>query len=304
MGKYTFPGRNLKLPGHFWCPLNKPRAVVLALHGMTEHAGRFAALGEFLAERGIALAAFDLRGHGQHQGSPDCAAMGPEDWMLTMDDIRLVLAELERLLPSVPQFLLGFSLGSFLVRDYMATPAPKPAGVILMGTGCQPELLLGLIKAILRTQIKKFGFEASSPLVQTLAFDSYNRSIPNPRTPMDWLCGDSAALDAYLADPLCRPRIAAGLFHELLDSMARTGRRSTYKLWPKGLPVLLLSGEKDPVGANGKGIRRLSRAMALAGLDIAPHIYPGARHALLQEEASGTADRVRQDIFRWLEQQL
>ncbi len=303
MSKHSFPGRNLSLPGHFWCPVNKPKAVVLALHGMGEHAGRYDTLAEYLVLQGIALAAFDVRGHGQHTGDPQCAAMDPEDWMLTMDDIRLVLAELERLLPGVPQFLLGLSMGSFLVRDYMATSAKKPAGIILIGTNEQPAFVLSIIKKVVQTQINRYGFEKHSPLVQSLAFDAYNRKIHAARTSLDWLCADEAEVDRYLKDPLRRSDIACGLFYELLDSMARTGRRSTYELWPKNIPVLLLAGQQDPVCDHGKGIQRLCRSMERAGLtNVISRLYPGARHVLLREEASGTAETVRVHIAQWIAQ--
>lgn len=92
--------------------------VVQTTHGMTEHIGRYEQLAEQLTANGIAVAGFDLRGHGRNPGDTHCASFGEGGWKLSLHDMHLFYLELESWFPAIPHFMLGFSLGSFLLRDY------------------------------------------------------------------------------------------------------------------------------------------------------------------------------------------
>ncbi len=299
MTPFDFHGKDILLPGYFQQP-NHTRATVLVIHGMTEHSGRYEVLAEALNRHGIALAVYDLRGHGQHPGDPACAAMEEGDWGRSIEDIGRVMEQLLSMLPNRPLYLTGFSLGSFLVREYMNNPRVIPDGVILLGTGHQPKAVLTIMKAIVKTQIRKAGYTKTTPLVRKLSFGTYNQKFRPNRTSCDWLCSDSAELDKYLRDPLCRPDISAGLFYALLGSMGRT----RFDRWPKDVPVLVLSGDRDPVGDNYRGIETLVRQMKQAGLSVYARAFPGARHDLLHEESSGNAELARQTLLNWLESHL
>lgn len=282
--------------GYLWTPDTPPRAVILALHGMTEHAGRFASFARAMTAQGIAVAAYDLPGHGTLSDDPACAAMVPGDWGRGFTGIGLALKELREQY-SVPLFLLGFSLGSFLVRDYLNREPCEADGVILIGTGNQPLWLLRLMKMIVSAQIRKHGYETAAPLVRQLSFGTYNRIFCPARTDYDWLCSDEGQIDAYLSDPLCRRGIASGTFYELLDSMETTARFTSVQTQ---LPVLLLSGSMDAVGSFGTGVRKTAKRLTGAGYEVRLSIFPGARHMLLHEEASGQAEAARSRILNWI----
>ena len=253
-----------KLPARLWVPDGEVKAVLQITHGMTEHMGRYEAFAEYLCPMGIAVAGFDLRGHGANPGDPEVASFGEGGWAASIEDMQLFYEHLQRRFSGKPHFMLGFSLGSFLLREYL-TKYPDEgtlSGAIIMGTGHQ-----------------KFK--------------------PN-RTSADWLCADEAELDKYLADPLVRKDISAGLFWELLGSMKRTGGAATYEKWNKKMPVLLLYGDHDPVGDFGKGVQRLYDQMRKAGIqNISFERFLDARHDLLHEEAT-RAESVRHSIVDWL----
>ena len=171
-----------------------------------------------------------------------------------------------------------------------------------MGTGQQPAFILSIIIAIMNTQIKKAGFDGTTPLTQQLSFDTYNQKFKPNRTSSDWLCADESELDQYLADPLCRKQISCGLFRDLLAAMKRTAGKDAYQNWNKDMPTLLLSGADDPVGDFGRGIQTIDRALHNASFrDMYGTIFSGARHDLLHEEASGKAEAARRRIAEWLE---
>lgn len=296
-----FGGQSLQAV--IWQPEGACRAILQITHGMTEHMERYDALAEALCSQGIAAAGFDLRGHGKNPGDPEIASFGWGGWEASLEDMRLFFGELEKRFPGVPHYMLGFSLGSFLLREYLGRYPQGVSGAVIAGTGHQPGWLLSVMIAIVDGQIKKSGFDGTTDLVKKLSFETYNQKCKPNRTEADWLCGDEKELDAYLADPLVRKHISAGLFRDLLGSMKRTGSLHSYAGWNKEMPVLLLYGGDDPVGDSGKGISRVQESMKKAGLrQVECQQFPGGRHDIFHEEASGTAESVRHCICDWLTQ--
>lgn len=291
-----FGGTNL--PAYLWMPDGEVKAVLQITHGMTEHMGRYEAFAENLLPMGIAVAGFDLRGHGKNPGDPEVASFDKGGWAASIEDMRLFYELLEQRLTGVPHYMLGFSLGSFLLREYL-TKYPDEgeiAGAIIMGTGHQPGWLLSIMMGIVKGQIKKAGFDKTTDLVRQLSFGTYNQKFKPNRTTADWLCADESELEKYLADPLVRKDISAGLFWELLGSMKRTEHTCAYG----GLPILLISGQDDPVGDGGKGVRTIYRRMVAGHENVTLKLFPGARHDLLHEEKNG-AEAARQCIAQWIE---
>ena len=293
--------RDTELPGVLWMPEGPCRLVLQVVHGMTEHMGRYENFAEILTAAGIAVAGFDLPGHGKNPGDPRCASMGELGWAGSLDQIAAMNRALTKKLPGVPRAILGFSLGSFLVRDYVSTRKDDLCGIILMGSGDQPGFVLELLKSLVRGQIRRAGFDSSTPLVHQLSFGAYNGKFRPNRTEADWLCADEEELDGYLADPLCRRTISSGLFWQLLDAMQRTGA-DPYESWDPDTPVLLLSGAEDPVGSAGKGMRTVEKKMKAGGLrQVTLTLIPGARHDLLHERACGGAQAAEKAILAFLD---
>ena len=302
---FEFAGYNgIILPAYLWLPDGEVKAVLQITHGMTEHMGRYEAFAQYLCSMGITVAGFDLRGHGKNPGDAEVASFGEGGWAASIEDMRLFYELLEQRLTVVPHYMLGFSLGSFLLREYL-TKYPDEgeiAGAIIMGTGYQPGWLLSIMMGVVNGQIKKAGFDKTSDLVRKLSFGTYNQKFKPNRTAADWLCADETELDEYLADPLVRKDISAGLFWELLGSMKRTGSTYEYDGWDTGLPILLISGQDDPVGDGGKGVQEISRRMQKSGMEnVTMKLFPGARHDLLHEEKNG-ADAARKYIAEWIKQ--
>ena len=264
---------------------NNINAILILVHGTTEHIERYDKFAAAMIKRGVAVTGIDLRGHGHNPGDPDVVEYQPGDWQRTVEDVQQLLEFWDRKFPGMPKFLMGFSLGSFVVQDLLKTyPRNKLAGVILMGTGHQPGWLLRIMRRIVAGQIKKVGFDRPSALVRKLSFGVYNDKFKPNRTDVDWLSANEAAVDAYLADPLVRRQTSAGMFWELLGSMQRHSSGAEYANWDKDLPVLLISGSEDPVGNAGKGVATVCRQMKKAGMkDVTMHLIPGARHAILMD---------------------
>lgn len=299
--EFTFAGYGgFTIPAVMWSPEVAPIAVLQITHGMTEHMGRYEPLAEYLTEQGIAVAGFDLRGHGKHPGTGDLASFGQGGWEAAIGDMKIFFDWIEEQLPGIPHFLHGFSLGSFLVREYLGKYPQDTAGAVILGTGNQPRWLLTIMELIVGGQIKKVGFDGYSPLVRQLSFGTYNQNFKPNRTQKDWLCADNDTLDDFLADDLCRENFSAGLFYQMLGAMKRTGRKNAYVGWNREMPVLLICGAQDAVGNMGKGAEKVKLAMEKAGLGVSFHLLPGSRHMVLGEEASGAAATARNLIANFL----
>ena len=284
-----------------WQPESPTRAILQVTHGMTEHMGRYETFAAALCSQGIAVAGFDLRGHGKNPGNPEIADFGEGGWVASLEDMRRCFLELQQRFPNVPHYMLGFSLGSFLLREYLGIYPQDVAGAIIAGTGHEPGWLLTILMAIVKGEAKKVAPGETTDLIKQLSFGTYNQAFKPNRTEADWLCSDAAMLDQYLADPLVRKNISAGLFLALLGSMKHTGKPERYVAWNKDMPVLLLYGAEDPVGKAGKGVAALLGMLRKAGMQhLECHPFPHARHDIFHEASTGAADAVRDRIAAWL----
>ena len=290
--------RNKKtIHGVIWLPDTEIKAILQITHGMTEHIYRYKEFATTLCLHGIAVAGFDLPGHGRNLLSSNIASFGKYGWQSALENIHDFSNYLQHNYPNIQKYILGFSLGSFLVREYLNKYEHIFSGAVIAGTGHQPALVLSIMMSIVKKQIDANGFDNSTPLVKKLSFDTYNNKFKPTSTDFDWLCSDEKQLHDYINDKYCANAISSGLFWQLLASMKRTADKNTYQKWNKNMPVLLISGEDDPVGDAGKGVRQVEKSMKHAGLtNVTMKLYPGARHDILHEEKSGVASNVYQII--------
>lgn len=293
-----------------WVPNDcNPHTILHVIHGMTEHMGRYTELAEHLTSQGIAVAGFDLRGHGLNAGSTRCASFCSGDtgdcsgWQTTLDDIERFSYLLREQFPDAKYFMLGFSLGSFLLRDYLNQyPCEHLSGAIVMGTGDQPGLVLDIMKSIVKNESKRAGSGNTTDLIQKLSFGVYNSKFAPNKSRADWLTSDGSACADYISDSLCRPSISADLFYDLLSSMKRTGKVKNINKNGKlnNFPILLMAGACDPVGDMSKGVERVRQKLMKAGLKAVMYrIYPSGRHDILHEKTEIREDATN-DILCFL----
>ena len=285
------------------CPDTPPRAVIQIVHGVAEHMGRYEEVSRFLAVHGFLVCGEDHLGHGKTVEDGSYGFFAPKGgWDLVVRDVRR-LRELEgEKYPSLPYFLLGHSMGSFLARTYLIRYPGTVAGAILMGTGQMVPAVLAAARVLAAEEARRVGEDHASPLVTKLAFETYNRRFAPNRTAFDWLAANEESVDRYIADPLCGGDTTTGLFREMLSGIACVTKQENLRKMNLNTPVLFISGEDDPVGDMGKGVRRAYAAFRRAGVrDAELKLYPGLRHEILNE-----ADRetVYEDVCRWLERRL
>ena len=301
--EYTFLSSNGEAPIHVreWVPDCDINGVVQIAHGICEYAGRYEGFARYLASKGFVVAANDHLGHGQSVLSEeDLGYFGPlGSWELVVEDIERLRALTAEKWPEAPYFLLGHSMGSFLTRTYLIRHPEAPlSGVILSGTGQPPAAVLAGGRMLCDADVLKNGPRHRSLNIYGMAFGSYNKGIEPRRTPYDWICRDEAVVDAYAADPLCTFVPTSSLFREMLSGLATVGSLREVSAMRKDLPLILMSGDADPVGGRGVQVAKVYSLLVRAGCkDVAYKFYPGARHEILNE--TNRAD-VYKDILDWL----
>lgn len=279
---------------------NNIRCIVQIVHGMAEYIERYEEFARFMTDRGFVVVGEDHLGHGKSVGKD-----GKYGYFCEQDPATVVVRDVHRLkkataarYPGVPYVIMGHSMGSFIARNYLCHYGAGIDGTVIMGTGMQPQAVLALSKLVAALAEKIIGSEKEAKLLDKLAFGSYNRRIADPGTPFDWLSRDRERVKQYLDDPLCGFVFTVNGFQTLFELISRLYRAGNLERIPKELPVFFVSGDADPVGGYGKGVKKAYRSLRSAGLrDIRIKLYKGGRHELLNET---NRQEVTLDIYNWI----
>lgn len=300
--KFTFPssdGKN-KVFGARWIPDGEVKAIVQLCHGMAEHIMRYHVFAEFLAENGILVTGNDHLGHGKTAADPD-----DQGYFAEKDGNELLIADMHKLCAltkkhygETPYFLFGHSMGSFLTRQYLCMHGEELDGVIICGTGYQAAATLMFGKAMCRTLALFRGWRYRSGLLQNMTSGAYNAQFKPARTPSDWLSADEKNVDEYLADPLCGFNFTLNGYYNMFVGLHKIIQKSYLSRMPKEMPVLFIAGDQDPVGANGKGVKKVVELFQKEGMqDVSCTLYPNCRHEILNESEKQI---IFEDVLRWL----
>lgn len=288
-----------------WLPDEEPpRAVVQLVHGVSEYIMRYDHFANYLAAQGIAVVGGDLLGHGATaSGAEEYGFLGEKNgWRYLADDVRALRVLTGETFPGVPYFLMGHSLGSFLVRLYLIEWPGTVNGAILSGTGQESGFLVAFGKWLSGVERRRLGPKGHSPLLNMLSLDGYNKSFAPARTRADWISRDTAVVDAYVADPLCSFYPTVSMLQDMMDGLWAIARGETLRKMDGNTPVYFFSGACDPVGQRGAGVKKVYRLFERAGCkDLNIRLYPEGRHEMLNEI---NRDEVYHDVLDWLELHL
>jgi alpha-beta hydrolase superfamily lysophospholipase len=281
-----------------WLPDGNVRGTVQIVHGASEHAGRYARVADALTDRGLAVYAMDLRGHGRTAESTGVGRFGGTGVDTVLNDVQALHQVMTSDHPGVPRILLGHSMGSIIALASAERDGADLAGLALSGPVGSAPHLAGVVAALEEAVHAGAGDNALD------ALGAFNEPFEPARTRFDWLSRDPAEVDAYLADPLCGDQMpltaayAAGVFGMAVQAAAP----EALDRLPDGLPVLLLSGQRDPVGGEDAAqVTALAELLRARGLPVEQKIYADARHEVFNET---NRDEVVADLLAWVDQRL
>jgi len=294
-----------KIHGILWKPDDREIIGVLQIvHGMAEHIDRYDHFARFMCAHGFAVAGEDHLGHGYSVDSDDeYGYFGKKNgFEYVIGDNYRVKKHFEREFAEVPYFILGHSMGSFITRVFITRYSDELDGAIIMGTGhhSAPVAMFGKCLAMAAGCIK--GDHYRSKFIDNMAFGSYNRKFAPARTRHDWLTKDEHIVDYFAGSRLCTFMFTVSGYKDLFDLVLNAGRGDLIDKIRKTLPLYIVSGEMDPVGAFGRGVKAVYEKYKDADIeDLTMKLYPEDRHEILNE-----TDRevVYGDILCWLENRI
>lgn len=284
-----------------WKPEGEPRGIVQIAHGMSEHVFRYDGYARHLAERGFVVVANDHLGHGRSvESEEDFGYFGEKDgWASMVKDIgRLRKITISRY-GDIPYFLLGHSMGSFLARTYaLQADAKGLAGLLLLGTGHMPQVAVRMGRQITAVEELRVGLKGRSQDAYQLVVSALNSKIDKPETRLDWLTRDKAHIKQCMTDKRWGFIFTVRGYMDFFEGVEVLDHLSNLKKMDKALPVIFLSGDNDPVGMYGLGVKHVFFDFMRADMqDISLRMYPDARHEILNEI---NRDEVIRDIDGWI----
>lgn len=290
--------KNVTLYGYISEPSSEIKGVVQICHGMAEHIERYFDFMDFLSENGYIVVGYNQRGHGKTAGSVEKQGYmdDKDNFDILVQDVHIVHEYVKKLYPNQIYYQFGHSMGSFVSQRYSEIYGSEIDGLILCGSSYNKGLGidLGYLITSIITSIK--GREYKSKFVDNTAFGSYNKKFKPNKTTVDWLSRDYESNLKYLEDDYCGAIFSVSYFKDLSHGFKQITKN--FDKMRKDLPVLIISGDADPVGNYGKGTTRLYKNFKKQNVsDVTLKLYKGARHELLNET---NKEEVANDVLAWL----
>lgn len=282
-----------------WEAAGEAKAILQIIHGMSEHIGRYDAFASWLADKGVTVVGDDHIGHGMSSAPEDYGYFGENDGHKRLvddeEELRLII---RAKYPDVPYFILGHSMGSFMLRAWLAFYGAKSdiAGAVIMGT-CGPNKLLSA--GILLTKILKLvkGGRAKSKLLDDLTLGPYRKPFTGEASRNAWLSTVPKVSADYDADPMSGFPFTVAGYADLFALIDFVTSEAWYGMVPKDIDLLVCSGKEDPVGDFGKGPELTAEKLRDAGCSVELKLYEGMRHEVLGE---ANKDDVWKDMLDFL----
>lgn len=271
----------------------KPRGNIIIAHGMMEHMERYLPFAEKLKDKGFNVILFDQIGHGKSAKKLGHWNIG--DFNESINIYKDIANFIKEKYHNLKTFLFAHSMGSFIAQEFIVNNSSLIDGLILSGSNGP---MLSVKAGALVSKLFKNN-DLPNKTLNNLMFKPYTKIFKPQRTNFDWLSSVDSEVDKYIKDPYCGFVCTTSFFKEFISSISHLNKGSKLTKIRKDLPILLISGNDDPVGNMGKGITKLSRLYLKNGLkNVNLLLYPKARHELLNEFCR---EKVMDDVINWLE---
>lgn len=277
----------------------EPVGILQLIHGMAEYVARYEEVAVHFAEKGFIVVGDDHLGHGD-----TAKEYGDYGFFCKNDPVTVLVRDEHRLKKIVqkdheglPYFILGHSMGSLILRNYLCRYGSGIDGAVICGTAHYGRLSL-FVGKLLTGILKIAGKEKNkSALLDEVMFGSFNKRTEK-RTAFDWICSDERVVDSYMNDPSCGFLFTVNGYDTLIELIKKLNKRSYLSKMPKKLPVLFISGAEDPVGNYGKAVQDIYDTFLHLDLTkVQIKLYNDARHELLNEKQKM---QVYEDVSNWL----
>lgn len=268
-----------------WETEKEPVGVLQIVHGMAEYIDRYDNFAKYMTEHGFNVIGHDHLGHGYSVSDErDYGFFAEENGdKIIIEDMHSVTQYAKEKWEELPNFILGHSMGSFCLRQYLTKYSNDVFGAIIMGTGWIPSAAALLGKTIATNTCKSKGSHTVNPLLIKLTLEPYNKPFAPARTNCDWLSKDEKQVDLYVNDKLCGFDFTAGAYKDFFTVLEKIAKNRQLIGMRKSLPILITSGSVDPVGGK-KACEKLNAQYKRCGIDdVTLKLWENDRHEILNE---------------------
>ena len=223
---------------------------------------------------------------------------------ILVEDLHTLRTLVQQEYPGLPYLMLGHSMGSFILRRYLMEHGDGLTAAVISGTGYKPELLADVFLAVCRVIAALRGWGCHSRLAKELFFSGafHKFDMDGSRPEDSWLTNDAEIVRRYYAEPRCTFPFTVSGFYTITRLVKADQKPANIGKTPKDLPLLFVSGDQDPVGDFGAGVRKVCELYRKAGQQkVKMLLYPGARHEVLNEVKR---NEFWKDILDWCREQL
>ena len=257
--------------------------MVQISHGMAEHKGRYKEFINFLNLNGFHVAIHDHRGHGERIFEDKIGFFDQADgWNLVVNDLLDIHFDTNKRFPDIQKILLGHSMGSWISLSALQQKNLFDAAM-LSGSSYPNSSETFVQKLLLKIEMFRLGKDGYSSLLHKIIFGGFNGKFQNTNTPNDWLSQDTNRVEDYTNDPLCGFVVTNQLWSDLIEGVKLVFDQKNLLLINKTIPILVFSGSHDPVGAMGKGTKKLHQCLIQNECTAELYLIDGARHETLNE---------------------
>lgn len=286
-----------------WETEKEPIGVLQIVHGMAEYIDRYDNFAKYMTEHGFNVIGHDHLGHGHSVSDErDYGFFAEENGdKIIIEDMHSVTQYAREKWEELPNFILGHSMGSFCLRQYLTKYSNDVFGAIIMGTGWIPSAAALLGKTIATNTCKSKGSHTVNPLLIKLTLEPYNKPFAPARTNCDWLSKDEKQVDLYVNDKLCGFDFTAGAYKDFFTILEKIAKNRQLIGMRKSLPILITSGSVDPVGGK-KACEKLNAQYKRCGIDdVTLKLWENDRHEILNELDKSDVYRY---ICNWLKSKI
>ena len=274
-----------ELFGYAWT-VEKPVGNIVLVTGMEEYALRYDDFATFLCKNNYNVYCLDHYGQGETAGSEDRLGIVPTSFFSkSVKNIDEIVTKCRVSL--LPTTIIAHSMGSFMLQDYIQRFTQHVNKVVFVGTsGPNQKFLFRFGRAFARLLLNKKNRDKKAHFLNNMLFvKGYGNKIKDRETQADWISLSRDNVDAYIKDPYCGYVSTYGFFYEFMKGLSRIYKKEFLKKIRKDMHVLIIAGDKDPVGQNGKGPTALVKLYSKLGLeDVNLSLKNNLRHEILNEE--------------------
>ena len=300
---FTSTQKDVMCKGYIWEPKSlEPKKIIQLIHGMVEHIDRYDQVAKILCSQGFIVVGIDHVGHGRSCNARQDLGVYPRKKgadILIEDQHKL--RELTKNLygSDLPYFMLGHSMGSFVLRCYLARHGEGLSGAVIVGTGYQSPVNIFAGKTLCAILCALKGEDFRSKFVDDLGCGGYNQQFQEDGCcGREWLSANDDNVQAYCTDELCGWMFSVSGYYVISNLLAEAQSTSALLKVPEDLPIFIISGAQDPVGDNGEGPARVFQDYKKAGCtNVVFDLVKGCRHEILNEK---NRDDILGELISWM----